>query len=407
MRRRTLTLCAYAMALCLVAGVASAQDLAITIFLGGGDTYVLGQDTLELSVVAGNYGPNVDVDVHIAVLPPGGGILEAPDWNASFNPMFGNLMLPQWFSFGPAVLAAYSAGDFPFDQPGDYLFAAAFTEPGTLNFLGDISFVPFTLVDQGSPGETVGRLDFGLSEAYSSLDGAWDTMVFASGMFYESYETKGPVALNDEEGCEVTVHEANGDTQPGKYLDAGDKIDMQGSPLGNVELQKFEWMGIIMYSPSAELELGHYANGSTYAFTGYGGPDVGAFNVSVVAPDRLELYEPSLEPVPTISRSQDLDVRWNGTGQGQVFVGITSIQIDPVTFMPSSYTCLCCVFDDDGEATIDASYMSQLDATPEGGYYMPGFSISRVNHTTFSAGGLPDGGAAYATVDMTGDVDLQ
>ena len=53
--------------------------------------------------------------------------------------------------------------------------------------------------------------------------------------------------------------------------------------------------------------------------------------------------------------------------------------------MPISYTCLCCVFDDDGVATIDASYMSQLDATPELGFYKPSFSISRVNYGTFSA----------------------
>ncbi len=188
----------------------------------------------------------------------------------------------------------------------------------------------------------------------------------------------------------------------------GFKASMNDSFLSSSSVSVLR-MGMIIYAPTAELDLGHYAEGNTYAFTGYGGPDVGAFNVSVVAPEKLELYEPSLEPVPVIDRSQDLDVRWNGTGDDQVLVGIgiTSVQIDPVTFMPISYTSLCCVFQDDGEATIDASYMNQLDATPELGFYMPTFSISRVNYTTFSAGGLPDGGAAYATADMTGDVDLQ
>lgn len=395
MQRHAFTLLACLMAISLSAGLAFAQDLTVALILTGGP-FMMGEDTIDVSAIAFNYGPTVNVDVHVAVLPPGGGILEVPDWNTEFRPLFSNLTLPTYFSYDGA-LASYNAGDYPFDQQGDYYFAAAFTEPGNLNFVSEIYLFPFSVVQQGEPDATGGQLNLSHTQMFFSGFG-WQTMVSAGGMFYESYETKATLILG-EEGCEVTVHEVDSGTGTSRFIDAGDKIDMMGSPAGNIELPRTSYGGTILYGPSRQMTTDDYAAGNQYTFTGYGGPDVGDFSVSVVAPEVIELYTPALDPTPVINVGQDLEVTWNGTGSGQVYVGISSYN-QPL--MPTHYTCLTCTFDDDGEATIPSDLLQQLYM------YDADLSISRVDKTTFSADGLDeDGGLAYAITEKMGDVTLQ
>lgn len=396
MPRRALTLLMCALAICLAGGLGSAQDLQISLILPGSGTYVIGKDTIDVSVIAFNSGSDVNVDVHVAVLPPIGGILEVPDWNTEFRPLFSNLRLPQWFTYsGP--LASYNAGDYPFDEEGSYYFAAAFTEPGTLNFVSEIDLFPFTVMQQGEPDETGGQLSLSRTETFSSGYG-WQTTVTAGGWFDEWYEMKRPAILGDE-GCEVTFHEIGSETGNSIFLDAGDKIDMTGSPNGNIELSKYEWAGMITYGTSGELNLGDCAAGNQYTFTGYGGADVGAFSGSVAAPEVIDLYSPSIETNPNIPVNQDLNVTWNGTGHGQVYVGISSYND---VLNPTLYSCLSCVFADDGEGSISHEYLEYLcehGAT---------ISIWRVNMVTFSASGIDEsGGYIYIVTEQMGEVTLQ
>ena len=399
-----------AAAFCLIVCAASAQDpsLSITLSSPSGE---IGQDSVDLYVQADNYGPTINVDVHFAIVAPTGKIYEIPSWLTDFTPLFRNLTLPHGFSFGPAVLGTYAVGDFPLNAAGSYLFAAAFAEPWTLNFVGDISFAPFTVNEQGSSEGSFGELSVACNRSFdSSFTHQWTTTVSASGVFIETFGASKTSRLPLVEGCEVAVTDWGNGGDPGgmRWLDAGEKIDMQGSPQGSIELQKYAEMSYVIYQPGRELGESDYAGGNTYAFTGYGGPDVGSFEVSVVAPSVLELYQPQLDATPAIDRSQNLDVRWNGVGAGEVHVTIRAYDIDMTTMMPKGVTTCSCVFEDDGEAQIPASILSQLPASSGlFGLWMPNFSIARLNYSYFEAAGLSNGGMAIGSTSLGGGVELQ
>ncbi len=395
-------------AFCLIAGGVFAQDPSLSITTSS-SSGVMGQDTVALSVQADNYGPTINVDVHFAIVAPTGVIYEIPGWLTDFTPLFRDLTLPQGFSFGPAVLGNYAVGDFPLNAAGNYLFAAAFTEPWTLNFIGDISFAPFTVNEQGASEGSSGGLTVAWQKSFdSSFTHEWTTDVSASGVFLETVSTSRGSRLPLVEGCEVATTDWGGCTEGMRWLDAGAKIDMQGSPQGNIELQKYTQMGLIMYQPGRDLQEADYVEGNTYTFTGYGGPDVGSFDASVIAPNMLELSQPQLDASPAIDRSQDFDVRWNGAGYGQVYVTISAYDIDMTTMMPKTVTTCSCVFEDDGEAQIPASILSQLPASSGlFGLWMPDFSIGRSNYSSFEADGLSNGGTAAASTFVSGGVELQ
>lgn len=407
MHGRNMMCLACVLALWLAAGTVFAQDPTVTVFLSS-SSGVMGQDNVELQVMADNYGPTIGVDVHFAIVAPSGTIYEIPGWSTDFTPLFSNLTLPEWFAYGPAALGVYVVGDFPLNTIGDYLFAAAFTEPGTLNFIGDISFASFRVTEQGDSQGSSGSVQLCFTKGYSTFTHSWSTYVSAGGSFTEYFETGKAVALGSDD-CEVTTadwHE-NGDGNV-RWLDAGAKLDMQGSPLGDVELYKWTEMGVITYGHTDELQEGHYAGGSTYTFVGYGGPDVGSFDVSVVAPDTIDLYQPQLETVPAIDRSQDLDVSWNGRGYGELYVSIIAYDIDMGTMQPTSITTCSCVFEDDGQAKIPASILSQMPASSGFyGMFLPQFTAFRSDDETFEASGLTLGGTASASASTGGGVTLQ
>ena len=393
--------------------MAIAQDPTIMTFTDK-TSYIIGDDaTLNLSAMAMNLGPEITLDVHLAIIAPGGAIYELPDMNTSLNPWFPNLTLPSFFMFGPASLGSFSIGSFPLNQAGDYVAAAAYTRPGTLEFVGELAWTPFTIMNQGTSAGSYGHLYLDWSKSFDELAPDGEVWVMAGGLFFEVYEEeRRREALDKDEmeyGCEVTTWdwENGGETTYSKYLDAGAKLDMFGSPLGTVALPKFSYMDMIQYYPADEMVEGHYSGGSNYTFEGYGGPDVGAFTVSVVAPAPVVLYAPTLYPVPEINRSQDLNVSWEGTGVGDVFVSITSYDIDQMTQEPTSVTQCSCRFVDNGQGTVPASLLSQLPPSPSVEWYLPSFSISRQAETAFSASGLTELSTAYASASVQGNVDLQ
>jgi len=139
---------------------------------------------------------------------------------------------------------------------------------------------------------------------------------------------------------------------------------------------------------------------------GYGGPDVGEFSASAVAPQVLEVYTPDTSSRPTIDRSSDLHLTWNGVGEGTVSFTISFSQMDIVNMSVSYHTCYC-RFSDDGDAVVPSSVLSQLPdfSNPYGILPSPQMTIYRMNITDYTARGLQNG-YVVALAGISRDVAL-
>jgi len=414
MRTKFSILAAFLLVAVVSVGPALALDYGITVYTDK-SVYVQGQDNLLMSVSGFNNAADMQVDVHIAVLPPGGGIYEVPDWNGDFRPLLSNVMLPTGFNFPKLQLASYALTAFPFAATGNYLFAAAFTQPETLNFVGDISFAPFQVQPGSTEGWTAGGCELTWNHWYDwKTDLTWKTDVSLGGSFLK-YAQKPDYYLDyyalPLDTCKYVVYQPLEDTMP-TFLDAGDHIDMNGGPKGTYRMDRdtesSEGVTTINYAPGASSGLteSDYVVGDTYQFVGYGGPDVGDFSVSVQAPQVLEVNSPDISSRPTIDRSSDLHLSWNGMGQGYVLFLIGFEQVD-ISSMSYSYNTCYCRFSDDGDATVPASVLSQMPdySNPFGILPPPMMTIERMNVTDFSATGLQNG-YVVALAGITRDVQL-
>ncbi len=229
---------------------------------------------------------------------------------------------------------------------------------------------------------------------------------FIQGMKHRPY----PRPEGGGEGCVITVSPSKG--RELKWLDAGAHIDLNGGSSVDVKLHPKRRGGMILYDDNSR-SLATYVPGKTYVVEGHGGPEVGPFKAEVVAPPILHLLEPKLDGGPT-DRSKDLKLRWNGRGSGEVYVMISASEHKygfehGATEVLSTKICHC-VFEDDGEATIPASALSQLPKMPRGRsslVYGPYFVITRQNVTKFKARGLSDGGTFRASSSVAGNVELK
>jgi hypothetical protein len=91
-----------------------------------------------------------------------------------------------------------------------------------------------------------------------------------------------------------------------------------------------------------------FMGGGEYRLTGTGGPEVGAFATTVVAPNDFEVTSPALpdesqwKPDPTwLPAGEDLVLRWSPSGSSQPVI----VQLDGAGL-------LLCRFEDDGEAIV-------------------------------------------------------
>ena len=416
MRGTFVSLSASLLAVCLIAGLAYAQDMGITVYTDKA-IYVIGEDTLVMSVSGFNTGPDTVIDAHIAILAPGGAIYEIPDWNTEFRPFLPNAFLPSGFDFPQTDLGSYSVGDFPMNVPGSYYFCAAFTAPGTLEFVSDIYCALFEVQEGAADGWTAGGCQIMWDHWYDYDDDLeWETDVSAGGTFVK-YPERPDFYIDYSalpiDTCEYVIYEPLADIPP-EFQDAGDYIDMRGGPLGSYRMDKEEEtndFGIteISYGPGLgdELSESDYVVGSTYTFQGYGGPDVGAFEVSVVAPETLEVYTPDITSKPTINRSQPLNLSWNGVGEGYIQFVLGYVTIDIWTQNVAYHTCYC-RFSDDGEATVPVSVLGQMPAfsDPFGLLDPPEMGIYRMNITDYTATGLQHG-YGVALAGITRDVTIE
>jgi len=392
-------------------------DLTISAYPRGAGPYVIGEDTITITGSARNWGVAVWVDVHVAIIAPDGTIYEWGDWNTDFRPVLSNYFMHPGWTF-ETELGTYLIGDpsFPASVPGDYFIVSAITQPGTFNFLSDIRFHGFFVEPQTNPNETWGGVGISWKRSYEGDNEEGGVDLYVGATFKGHYGQEEPYPGRLEEGCQVYERDEFFDMYytPGydygyiRGLDGGDKIDMLGGPLGDVELARSGSRRTgIRYSPDGSLEEGHYGGGNTYTFVGHSGTDVGPFSVSVVAPPILDLLQPALGRdqfgyVHVIYRDQDLLMRWTGQSDGQVLVLIFA---DDAANSIGDKVCLC-TFDDDGEATIPSHILSQLP--PIGYPYYPAvLEISRENIVGFTADGLSEGGVASIDSRTFGIAELQ
>lgn len=397
----------------LIHGSASAQ-FGIQI-LTDASIYTVGRDEILISINAYNYThyPGIHVDVHEVLITPDGTIYELPDFNTEYRPYLSNVYIPHWFTYWGDNVASYAVGDpgFPASSPGDYHFAAVFTEPGALNPLCDIKFSPFEVVEAGDADASFGGIELCQYKSFDPQVGDWTSYPSVGGHFCEVWDIGVTEVLVFSEGdCEVYAHADKWGEDPfGKtrYLDAGPWIDMLGGPGGDVRLNRTEDSPFFTTGYwSWAYELG-YSPGTAYTFVGNGGPDVGPFSASVVAPSVLDLYAPAFDgdTVPVIDRGQDYQVVWDGKNDGEIIVEIFGFVTDPSE--PTGYLKCKCRFDDDGEGTIPSSVLRYL---PPGGLDSlapPDFTIERRRVTEFSADGLTEGGTVGATSYIYDIVELR
>ncbi|MBN1594205.1 MAG: hypothetical protein JW941_13255 [Candidatus Coatesbacteria bacterium] len=376
-----------------------AADLGVEVRIDK-DIYTLGVDTLVLSVSGHNDGPGVYTDVHIALGAPNGSIYEVPGWSTEFMPILSNVYLEHGFLFPMTELSAYEVGDssLPATEPGQYWFAAAFTSPGTLYFIADISFDWFEVKEAADHWST-GYVEISSGRYYDD-EGDWGASVSADGAFIK-YDREPELSLNSLlalpiDTCVVTSRDFRIDAG---NLDAGDHIDMLGSPDGNASLRRYMEEGEVWYE-NDDLDDEYYSAGAEYRFVGYGGQDVGAFNVSVVAPQTLELHHPDFGDDVVIDASKAYSVEWRSRGSSDIFLGIDAW--DSVTHTERHCSCRC---SDDGEFTIPSSIMAQLPTGAWDDY--PSLWIARANASPFVASGLTESGYAVVLSLVYGPISLE
>jgi len=115
------------------------------------DSY-FADETIELSLGGENYDEPVSVDVYVGLVGRDGALctLSEAGWGTYLEPWMPDVLVPnpyymaaapfQWFDL-PCAMP-------PIREQGEYSFAAGLTHPGTLEFLSDIGFAPFTIDDR-------------------------------------------------------------------------------------------------------------------------------------------------------------------------------------------------------------------------------------------------------------------
>jgi len=120
----------------------AAGELAIYCYLN--DENFAPGDTLFAQVEVDNTGPDVSVDVYVAMVLPDGAIMTLTDAGFAIGlyAWFSDISLAEGFTSG--VVTAFET-PVPDGMEGDFLFAAALTEPGTLDYLAGPCIYPFSI----------------------------------------------------------------------------------------------------------------------------------------------------------------------------------------------------------------------------------------------------------------------
>lgn len=380
-------------------------------------------DTLSLELDLNNEGPQIPVDVHIAIIPPSGEpIYEWPNWNTNLTPALSNWNLPKDFELQQTKLLTLSIdGNIPFEEIGQYTFVLALLDPDTFDPVGNIATTTFHVSSDSSLNyDKIGSVSLSMSTNYSN--GA-KTMVGSSAVFLadlkqsvSSLYLQTDAAELEIDTCRVSSCTINPETgkqfKMPQFLDAGKSIRMDSTGKSHFlsrEINPVNGQDMILYDKH-NLNQSAYQEGSTYSFAGPGGMDVGSFSTTVTAPAQLVLISPNLSSKPIIDRDKDLTVQWaHPTKSGQVFISISSTEIDIENHSTTIHTCDC-RFKDDGQGTIPSEKLQQLHT---GSVSWPGIeppspsmSAFRVNWNTFQASGIDQGFGAILN-GVSGNIILK
>lgn len=140
-------------------------------------------------------------------------------------------------------------------------------------------------------------------------------------------------------------------------LDAGE-LALIAPDASRHTVTRTDFFGMVVYG--GELPASVFQPFAEYALEATGGPMLPGFSGSFWTPGSLTVTAPESSGKLTVERSQPLDVRWEGQGDG-----------DPVLIrMTQRNTTVVCRAVDDGEFTIPASALAFF--SPSGGSVEPG-----------------------------------
>ena len=90
-------------------------------------------DELKLNLIITNYGPDETGDLYFVMMTPDGRIYSALDWSESLHPAASGFTFPEGFAMPMMELLKLTLPSKtpPVSAPGQYIFALAFTDPGT------------------------------------------------------------------------------------------------------------------------------------------------------------------------------------------------------------------------------------------------------------------------------------
>ena len=100
-------------------------------------------DMFAGSIEADNQAASIAVDLYVGLIMPDGLIISITDGRleAGLHPFVSGFFVPHGFHYGPAVILELIV---PANvSSGDYIYAAAFTKPGELDLIGEVSSCPF------------------------------------------------------------------------------------------------------------------------------------------------------------------------------------------------------------------------------------------------------------------------
>ena len=112
------------------------------------DGYRAGE-TIALSLGGENHDEPLSVDVYVGLIGRDGALytLGEAGWGAYLEPWMADVLVPNPFYMAPVVFQWFDTPCVmpPIGDEGEYSFAAGLTQPGTLDFVAEISFAPFTI----------------------------------------------------------------------------------------------------------------------------------------------------------------------------------------------------------------------------------------------------------------------
>jgi len=93
-------------------------------------------DELTLSLMVNNYGPDETGDLYFVMVSPEGKVYSAPEWSESVHPAASGITIPEGFRMPmmPVLTLSLPSEAPPISAPGQYLFAVALADSGTIYF---------------------------------------------------------------------------------------------------------------------------------------------------------------------------------------------------------------------------------------------------------------------------------